>query len=161
MYENEIAINELLLNQFAATMADLPEDCLFTPGKGHGHPPVWILGHLAIVGEMGQTFLGSSLTHPKWIRRFGPGSSDEIQPDAALTREALIAANTSAYETLRALASKAKPEDVAKPHGIELFDGSPIQTASHAISLLLTNHFGFHLAQLSSCRRERGEVALF
>jgi len=161
MYENEIAINQLQLNQFAAIMADLPEECLFTPGTGHGHPPVWILGHLAIVGEMGQTFLGGSLTHPKWAPQFGPGSSDAIQPDASLTRDALIAANISAYETLRTLAADAKPEDVAQPHGIELFDGSPIQTVSHAISLLLTNHFGFHLAQLSSCRRERGEVALF
>lgn len=40
MFENEIAINRLQLNQFAAVVADLPEDCFFTRGNGHGHPPV-------------------------------------------------------------------------------------------------------------------------
>ncbi|QDV48040.1 hypothetical protein [Gimesia fumaroli] len=61
MFENEITLNQFLLEQLGTIMADLPEDCLFTPGTGHGHPPVWILGHLAIVGEMGQTFLGAML----------------------------------------------------------------------------------------------------
>jgi len=161
MFENEIAINQLQLKQFAAVMADLPEDSLFTRGNGHGHPPVWILGHLAIVGEMGQTFLGGSLTHPRWVPLFGPGSSDEVKPHDSLTRDALIAAITSAYETLRTLAAEAKPEDVAQPHGIALFDGSPIQTVGHAISLLLTNHFAFHLSQLSGCRRDRGLGHIF
>ncbi|WP_299467964.1 DinB family protein [uncultured Gimesia sp.] len=161
MFENEIAINQLQLKQFAAVMADLPEDSLFTRGNGHGHPPVWILGHLAIVGEMGQTFLGGSLTHPRWVPLFGPGSSDEVKPHASLTRDALITDLNQAYETLRSMAAEAKPEDVAGPHGIALFDGSPIQTVGHAVSLLLTNHFAFHLSQLSGCRRDRGLGHIF
>ena len=161
MFENEIAINQLQLKQFAAVVADLHEESLYTRGAGHGHPPVWILGHLAIVGEMGQTFLGGSLTHPTWAPLFGPGSSGEVQPDESLTRETLITSLNQAYETLQSLAAEAKPEDVAGPHGIELFDGSPIQTVSHAIALLLTNHFAFHLAQLSSCRRDRGLGHIF
>lgn len=161
MFENEIVINQLQLKQFAAIVADLPEECLYTRGAGHGHPPVWILGHLAIVGEMGQTFLGGSLTHPRWVPLFGPGSSDEVQPDDSLTRETLITSLNQAYATFQSMATEAKPEEVAGPHGIELFDGSPIQTVSHAISLLLTNHFAFHLAQLSSCRRDRGLGHIF
>lgn len=161
MFENEIAINQLQLKQFETIMADLPAETLFMPGQGHGHPPVWILGHLAIVGEMGQTFLGGSLTHPFWVQAFGPGSNDDVQPDDGLKREALIAANLTAYETLRNMAGKATPEVTEKPHGIELFDGTPIQTVGHAITLMLTNHFGFHLAQLSSCRRDLGLPAIF
>ena len=161
MFDNEIAINQLQLKQFAAIVADLPEESLYTRGAGHGHPPVWILGHLAIVGELGQTFLGGSLTHPRWVPLFGPGSSDDVQPDDSLTRETLITSLNQAYTTFQSMAAEAKPEEVAGPHGIDLFDGSPIQTVSHAISLLLTNHFAFHLAQLSSCRRDRGLGHIF
>ena len=161
MFENEIAINQLQLKQFAAIVADLPEECLYTRGAGHGHPPVWILGHLAIVGELGQTFLGGNLTHPNWAPLFGPGSSDEVQPDDSLTRETLITSLNQAYETLQSMAAEAKPEEVSGPHGIEFFEGTPVQTVGHAISLLLTNHFAFHLAQLSSCRRDRGLGHLF
>lgn len=161
MFENDIVINEFQLKQFETIMADLPEDALFTPGQGHGHPPAWILGHLAIVGEMGQTFLGGNVSHPEWVEKFGPGSTDQIPPDPALTRDTLITANISAYETLRSLAAKATPADMDQPHPVELLHGTPIQTVRHLITLMLTNHFGFHLAQLSSCRRERGNAALF
>ncbi len=161
MFENEIALNQLQLKQFENIMADLPEETLFMPGQGHGHPPAWILGHLAIVGEMGQTFLGGKLTHSFWVQAFGPGSNDEVQPDEGLKRAPLIAAVLSAYETLRSLASQATPADLEKPHGIELFDGTPVQTVGHAVALILTSHFGFHLAQLSSCRRDLGQGYLF
>jgi hypothetical protein len=161
MFDNEIVLNQLMLKQFETIMADLPAETLFMPGQGHGHPPAWILGHLAIVGEMGQTFLGGELTHPFWVQAFGPGSNDEVQPDDGLKRDALIAANVTAYETLRNMAAQATPEVLEKPHGIDLFDGTPVQTVSHAIALLLTNHFGFHLAQLSSCRRDLGLPAIF
>lgn len=161
MFENEITLNQFLLEQLATIVADLPEDCLFTRGSGHGHPPVWILGHLAIVGEMGQTFLGGSVSHPEWVPLFGPGSSDEVQPDASLMREALIAANMSAYETLRTLAANADAAAMAQPHPIELLHGTAIETNGQLLAHILTSHVGFHLAQLSSCRRERGIAALF
>lgn len=161
MFENEIALNQFQLNLLETITADLPEECLFTPGKGHGHPPVWILGHLAIVGEMGQTFLGGAVSHPEWVPLFGPGSSDAVQPDASLTREALIAANTSAYETLRTLAANADAAAMAQPHPIELLHGTAIETNGQLLAHILTSHVGFHLAQLSSCRREHGQVALF
>ena len=161
MFENEITLNQFLLEQLATIMADLPEDCLFTRGSGHGHPPVWILGHLGIVGEMGQTFLGGSVSHPEWVPLFGPGSSNEVQPDASLTREALIAANTSAYETLRTLAANADAAAMAQPHPVELLHGTAIETNGQLLAHILTSHIGFHLAQLSSCRRERGIAALF
>lgn len=161
MFENEITLNQFLLDLLATMMVDLPEECLFTPGQGHGHPPVWILGHLAIVGEMGQTFLGGSLTHPKWAPQFGPGSSDEVEPDTSLTCESLINANTSAYETLRTLAANADAAAMAQPHQVELLHGTAIETNGQLLAHILTSHVGFHLAQLSSCRRERGIAALF
>jgi len=101
------------------------------------------------------------VSHPEWVSLFGPGSSDDVQPNAGLTREALIAANTSAYDTLRTLAVNADAAAMAQPHPIELLHGTAIETNGQLLAHLLTSHVGFHLAQLSSCRRERGQSALF
>ena len=161
MFENELAINELQLGLFAAIAADISEETFFTPGAGHQHPPVWILGHLAITGEMGCQLLGGSVTHRDWMEKFGPGSSDELPSDPELTKEKLIQAVNDAYASLRRYAKDADPQRTQQPHGISLFDDSPVTTISHAVALLLTNHFGFHLSQLSSCRREQGHSALF
>ena len=161
MFDNEIAINELQLGLFASIAADIPEDQLFSPGAGHGHPPAWILGHLAVTGEMGCQLLGGSLVHDDWISEFGPGSSDFVQPRSDLSKDVLVSAVTSAYESLRTMARNADANVTERPHGIELFANTPVKTVSHAVALLLTNHFGFHLAQLSSCRREQGHAALF
>ena len=87
MFENEIAINELQLRQFAMTAPDIPEEDLYHPSIGHGHPPIWIMGHLAITAEMGQRMLGGTVRHPQWVRLFGRGSSDIVSPQDGLTKK--------------------------------------------------------------------------
>jgi hypothetical protein len=161
MLDSAVAINLFQSGLFERSIGDIPEATLFTPGAGHGHPPVWILGHLVLTGEFGCQMLGGQLVHAEWGPLFGPGSSDVIAPRADLTRDALAAALRTAYQNLRELALKASPERLAAPHGIDLFNGSPIRTVGDAITLLLTNHFGFHLSQLSSCRRAAGHGPLF
>lgn len=161
MFENEIAVNEFQLDQFARIVADLDEGTLFQPGLGHGHPPIWILGHLAITGEMGQALLGGKVMHRSWLPLFGPGSSNDVPRREELTLASLSQLIPQTYRELRRLAASADPVAMQKPHGFKLFENSPIQTVGHAITLLLTNHFGFHLSQLSSCRRAAGHKALF
>ena len=89
MFDNEIVINDFQLRMLARIAADIPEAQLFQPGAGHGHPPAWILGHLAICGEIGQKFLGGKVVHPRWLVLFGPGSSDRIAEDVSLTHAIL------------------------------------------------------------------------
>jgi hypothetical protein len=161
MLDNAIAINEFQLALFDRTVADVAETSLYSPGAGHGHPPVWILGHLALCAELGQQILGGGITHREWLSLFGPGSSDRVEPRAEFTREMFAAAIRDGYRELRRQAAVAETEYLGQPHGIQLFKGTPIQTVGHAVELLLTNHFGFHLSQLSSCRRAAGHPALF
>jgi hypothetical protein len=161
MFETEIAINEFLMAQFVKIVADLPDDSLFVPAAGHGHPPVWILGHLAIAGEMGQRQLGGKVTHLEWLRLFGPGSTDQVEPRDDLKREDLGLIVVETYRELRNLSANATEATVARPHGVKLFEGTSIRTVQHAVAMVLTNHFGFHLAQLSSCRRVNGQGPLF
>jgi hypothetical protein len=161
MFENEIAINEFLQGWLAKVLADVGDEAWFEPAAGHGHPPAWILGHLAICGELGQMLLGGKVVHENWLPLFGPGSSDRVAADTALGKAALHAANTEAYAALRKMAAAADAEQMQRPHGLELFAGTPIQTIGHVTTMLLTNHFAFHLSQLSSCRRAAGHQAIF
>jgi hypothetical protein len=161
MFENEIAINQFQVGIFQKTITDLPEDKLFDPSPGHAHPAIWILGHLAITGEHGQTVLGGKVSHPEWLPLFGPGSSDKVAKDPSLTRELFQKVIPATYAELQRLASQADPVSLAHPHGFAPFETTPIKTKGHMIALLLTNHFGFHLSQLSSCRRSAGHKPLF
>jgi hypothetical protein len=161
MFESEIAVNENLLLQFGKIVTDISEESLFKPSVGHGHSPVWLLGHLAIVGEAGQRMLGGKISHIEWLRLFGPGSVDNIPFDPALTKSLLISAVTENYQLLRSLALVTEEANVTRPHGVSVLEGTPIVTVKHCITHLLTSHFAFHLAQLSSCRRAAGFPALF
>ena len=161
MFESEIAVNENLLVQFGKIVADIPEETLFKLSAGHGHSPVWLLGHLAIVGEAGQRMVGGKITHTEWLRLFGPGSVDNIPVDATLTKSLLTTAVTDAYRQLRNLAMVTDEANVARPHGVSVLAGTPIVSVKHCVTHLLTSHFGFHLAQLSSCRRAAGFAHLF
>jgi len=161
MFNSAIAINEFQLAGFEKIVANLDEQALFTPGLGHGHPPVWILGHLAMAGESGQRMLGGSVAHPEWGPIFGPGSTDQVAPDVSLTLATLRTAVIDAYRGLRELAAQATPEAMSQPLRIPIFRGTSIKTIEDGVTLLLTNHFGFHLAQLSSCRRTAGHAPLY
>lgn len=161
MFENEIAINEFQLEQFQQVAEDIGVPTLFQPGPGHGHPPAWILGHLAISGELGQRMLRGSIAHPDWVALFGPGSSDQIIADESLTKPVLVAAVIDAYRGLRSSAVSAEERVVSRAHRFTPLVGSPLKTVGHLVSQLLTNHFGFHLAQLSACRRSAGHPAVF
>ena len=161
MFDNEIALNEFSLGLFSRIAADIPEASLFQPSAGHGHPPMWILGHLAICAELGQKLLGGTLAHPRWMVLFGPGSSDGIADEGTLNLKDLVEANTKGYARLREMAALADPERMSQPHGVELLNGTAIKTVGQLVSHLLTSHFAFHQSQLSSCRRASGHQALF
>ena len=161
MLKREVAINSFQLGLFAKTAADLSEESMFSPAAGHGHLPIWLLGHLAICAELGNQALGGTLEHPEWLPLFGSGSSGKVPSDGTLCKQDLVSANILGYEKLREVALNAPKDVLDKDHGVSLFADSPIANVGDFVGLLLTNHFGFHLAQLSSCRREAGHSYLF
>ncbi|MBI1346461.1 DinB family protein [bacterium] len=161
MLKTEITINQFQIQQFEAIFADIPEGSLYRPGAGHLHPPVWIAGHLTIVAELGQKILGGDFSHPRWIPLFGMGSTDQIPESVDISKGELMQAVRAEYGKLQELCGQATAEKLDRPHGIAVFANTPLQTNRDALAVMLTNHFGFHLAQLSSCRRETGLSHLF
>lgn len=161
MFENEIAINQFQLGILNKIAADLDEATLYKPSPGHGHPPVWVLGHLAITGEFGVSLLGGAVKHREWLPLFGPGSSDAVPSSIGLSKALLVELIPHTYKELQERARAAAPDSLRKPHGFAPFEGTPLQNVGHMTALLLTNHFAFHLSQLSSCRRSAGLGPLF
>ncbi len=161
MFEREIKINQFIVTHFEKIVADISEQAMFQPSPGHGHPPVWIMGHLAICGEIGQKYLGGVISHHPWLEIFGPGSIDTMVDDGTLGKHELAIGVVDAYAKFREMAVNANLDTLQGPHGIPFFRGTPIETVADCLSLLLTNHFAFHLAQLSSCRRSAGFPHLF
>jgi hypothetical protein len=156
------AINAFQMGAFEKIAADISESDLRVPALGHGHTPLWLLGHLALVGGFGCQLLGvDGGGLPGWAESFGPGSTDPVVTEPlGLSKVTLVAAVQKNYAALRDSYEAASPEALARPHGVPFFQNTSLQSVDHAVALILTNHFGFHLAQLSSVRRSLGKPPL-
>ena len=161
MFESEIKLNQFHVRGFQAVVADIPADRLNERAPGNGHPPVWVLGHLAICAELGQKLCGGTIEHMAWLPAFGPGSSDEITDEGRYSKDEFMSVITNGYPKLAELAANASADVLDQPHGVELLNGSALVTVGDVLSHLLSSHFAFHIAQLSAWRRAAGHSALF
>ena len=161
MFERESMLNRTLLESFKAIIPDIPADRIYEPAPGNGHPPVWVMGHLAICAEIGQKYCGGSVAHPAWLKLFGPGSSNKVEDTGELSKDELVTAILESYSTFAEMARNADKSTLAGPHGVPLLEGTPVETAGDLVAHLLTSHLSFHLAQLSGWRRAAGHGPLF
>lgn len=162
MLKRETAINKFQISVFTTVVKDIPDEGLYTKGSGHGHSPIWLLGHLAICAELGQKMLGGSVEHESWLAIFAPGSPGHVEKSDSFSKQVFVDAVISGYQKLQVMAmDPASAPMLEREHGFAPFANTPIVNVGDMVALLLTNHFGFHLAQLSSCRRENGHPYLF
>ena len=160
MFERETILNEFQLGYAQQIIADIPADQI-TKRFGHGHPPIWVLGHLGLCAELGEMLLGNPVAHADWMPIFGPGSSDEVENPSQYSKDELAKMIFDGYPRLCQSLQSASDEALSKPHGVDLLDGTPINTVGELQSHLLTTHIAFHLAQLSDWRRAAGHGPLF
>ena len=161
MFAREIALNEFLLAYFDKVVADIPAAGFLQRGAGGGHPPLWIVGHLAAVAEMAtQLAGGEEPLHPEWLQAFGPRSNDEIVNPEQYDRETLLAAVRQGYRRLQQMVEQMSPESIARPHPLPILKGTPIATVGDLLAHVLTSHFALHLGQLSAWRRAAGHAPL-
>lgn len=161
MSNRDEKLNRFLLETYRQVVADVPQERIGERAPGNGHPPVWVLGHLAICAELGLSNFGVELEHPEWVATFGPGSSDEISNASDYTASVFSDVILQKYPRLAAECIAAADEFMDVPHGLQLLNGSAIETRGDLLSHLLTSHFGMHLAQLSHWRRAAGHGPLF
>ncbi len=162
MFGREIALNRFQLGYFEKIVADIPAESFAQRGAGGGHPPVWIVGHLAIVGETATRLVGGEEpTHPEWLPLFGPRSSDEVPDAERFGKQELVEALHVAYAQLHSQAAGMTDELASRPHALALLKGTPIESNGDLLAHVLTSHFALHLGQLSCWRRAAGHEPLF
>jgi len=161
MFQNETMLNRFFIGYLEQLAEDVNDENLNSRMADGGHTPLWILGHLAICGELGIKLLGGELTHPEWLAQFGPGSTDDFASSNLFEKDEFLNCINSSYSQMIKLATKSEAERLNAPHGVELLDGTPVKTLGDLIAHLLTTHFAFHTAQLSCWRRANGHPHLF
>lgn len=162
MFSREIKLNQFMLGYFDKVVADIPAESFAERGIGGGHPPQWIVGHLAVVGETAlQLAGGPPPAHPEWGPLFGPRSSDEPSPGTIFGKDELTIAMRQSYEQLQQQVATLSEEAINRPHPLALLRGTPIETVGDLLAHVLTCHFTMHAAQLSCWRRAAGKPHLF
>lgn len=127
-----------------------------------GVNPAWILGHLALVANIGLQLSGGE---PKvdieaWQPLFGGGSTPTDDASAYPAWDELVAAWSQAHTEIPDEIAKASDEALAQPNPIEqMREGLP--TVGDLITFMLTSHESLHYGQLAAWRRMQGWAPLF
>lgn len=161
MLKTERSINELFRATVHRLMTDIPLERINERPVGNGHPPLWILGHLAICAEFGEAVLGKDIQHARWVPVFGPGSPDEISNPERYSVDEFLEVIDTAYPRLMDLIDETPDDVLQADHQVELLQGGALVSVADLQAHLLTSHFAFHTAQLSSWRRAAGFGPLF
>lgn len=161
MFQREIVLNRFLVASLQRVMEDIPRDQLRAPGPGNGHPPLWVLGHLGVVGEGAFKVTGGTPLHPEWGPIFGPGSQDQVAQPERFDRMDWVDWIAKTYRQLQDRVNQVPELVLAKPHGLKILDDSGIETVGDLLAHILTSHFSFHLSQISAWRRAAGHRFLF
>lgn len=160
MFQTESLTNAFCCDYLQKIASDISNSDL--DSKTNGKTPRWILGHLRVVADMPRPMVGlESQLDENWGASFGPGSSIGAEDAPTFEVDQVVADTVAAYQELADALQQADPESLAKPHGLELLNGTPLKTCQDLLTHLLSTHFSFHLAQLSACRQAKGMKKLF
>lgn len=155
------SINEFFRSMIHQLMEDIPRERINERPVGNGHPPLWILGHLAICAEFGEALLGKEMQHALWVPVFGPGSPDEVSRPERYSVDEFLELIDAGYPRLMDLIEDTSNDVLQADHQVEILQGGALVSVADVQAHLLTSHFAFHTAQLSSWRRAAGFGPLF
>ena len=156
MFERESKLCAFAVSYCQKLVQDIPEEKLaIQPAPGMNHP-AWVLGHLAIVGDMGLRMLGQPMQCPReWRRLFGAGSTPVTDRAAYPSRDELLQSIQTIYPTLAAAARESPASITEVPHTAPFFR-EELPLVGDLVGHLMTVHFAMHLGQVSAWRRTQG-----
>ena len=156
----------------AALAADIPEDRLADRPHPGMNPPVWLLGHVAVVGNFALSLLdglgidapdgeAGPVDLPGWREHFGVGTEPLVYADgfAPPTGDELRAAVARTHARFLAATAHVTPEMLTEPLPIERL-AARFPTHGDILTHLLTSHDAVHWGQLSAWRRAAGLGAI-
>ena len=158
MLDRELTLFVFNRNYLRLLAADLDEASMNVAPFEGGNPPVWILGHLAVSIDSAGRFFGLERACPRdWQVKFSPGSKPaELKPPLPSKAELVEAIENGCRRVIDS-APKATADFLSQPHAVEILKPTVLKTNGDVLAHLMNNHFAFHLAQLSACRRKSGK----
>lgn len=135
-----------------------------------GHQPIpkmnplrWILGHLAITTDSCLQLLEADGVCPAdWRAAFAPGTVPNAPGAPSPSKAELLSVLRAGHERVIAALDSVDEAVLAGPHKapIELLQ-KVFPTRGDLLAQLISNHFAFHLGQVSAWRRATGRPPLF
>ena len=158
----EIQVYQFLQSYGESLLAELATDRTLTRMSDTGHHPMWLMGHLAFVGQrMVAAFGGEpAVDLEDYGRRFGIGSELSDNPDDYPTWNQVLGVWRDAHRQLPELAPSLTDEQLAEPNENPRMSEA-LPTKADFYAFVLTGHEAMHLGQLSAWRRSQGLPRLF
>ena len=150
--ELERKLYRMMSGMLEAMVDEIPED-QFQQRSGDGNPPSWILGHLAVVNELGVATLGETPELlEEYLAVFGPGSPPVGDHPSREQLKEMFATSKSRFSAALDRAT----EEVLRSERESPILKEQLPKVGDMIGHLLTSHVSLHVGQLSAWRRERG-----
>lgn len=157
MLETEIKLYAFALGYGRLLLADIDDARLAEQPAPGMNSPAWVIGHLALVADMGVGLLGGTPTlSDDWRGRHGPGSVPNADRAAYPSKSVLVEAWEQGHHRLTQAARNAAPERLQAPHGLPIAFLSALPSVGDLLAHILTTHEAAHLGQLSAWRRVLG-----
>lgn len=161
MLEQAVTVYQFMLGMAKTLATDIDDNHMLTPPFAGANCPTWILGHLAVVSDYAGKLLGLELRCPReWHQAFGPGSKPGSVPQSVPSKQVLLEALETGHQRVIEALEKVTSEQLAQPQPFEMLKPLPLKTVGDVLVHMMTSHEGFHLAQLSACRRKLGKPPL-
>lgn len=161
MLEQAVTVYQFMLGMAKTLAADIDDDHMLTPPFAGANSPLWILGHLAVVADYAGKMLGQERQCPReWHAMFAPGSKPANLQEPLPSKAELLSALENGHRRVIAAIESVTPEQLNQPQPFEMLKPLPLKTVGDVLVHMMTSHEGFHLAQLSACRRKLGKGPL-
>jgi hypothetical protein len=156
MLERELNLFAMVISLAHKMVSELDEAQLTEQPVPNANHPAWILGHLAVVSDLGTKLLGGTPLLPEdWQARYGPGSRPLPDRSAYPSKGELLSAFDRASEAFVEVARKAGERRLGQPNPLPFFK-EELPTVGDLAAHLMTTHPMLHLGQLSMWRRIHG-----
>lgn len=150
-----------MMRSMAHQMASSIDPTQFDVATDGANSVNWIVGHLALVADMGSNLLGHpQTTIEQWSSVYGPGSPGGVVGDRGMSRDAVMEYFAAAHDRLRGHADN--PDQSLLDAANETpFMSDALPTMGDLLAHVLTTHLGMHTGQISQIRRQSGFDPVF
>ena len=160
--DREVKVYQFLQAYGEGLLGELAADRILTRTADTGHHPMWLMGHLAFIGQrMVDAFGGEAVVDlDDYGQRFGIGSELSDDHEHYPTWNQVLGIWRDAHRQIPELAASLDEVELSQPNTNPRMSET-LPTKADFYAFVLTAHEATHLGQLSAWRRSQGLPRLF